>query len=144
MELRVEQKSSFQFEPLPDALKADINRKYLSWAKFRKPFRVVTQSGSRLEQLSFIEDIGEMARNCDIGAPQKVTSHRRLLGPMIIHAKQTLMAIAKPLIHICLSRQIVFNDYTLALAQRVAFLEDRIRRLELELAKRAPESDRQP
>lgn len=139
----MEQKSSFQFEPLADNIKADIRRKYLSWEKFRKPFRSIDPTVSRSDQLSFVEDIGEMAKNCDIAVPHKVTSHRKLVGPLLIKIKQAIMRGAKPLIHLCLSRQIVFNDYTLALAQRVAFLEDRIRKLELEIsAKSSAESQK--
>ncbi len=140
----MEHKSSFKFEPLPDNVKADIQRTHLSWEKFRKPFRYaasITTATSRLEQLSLIEDIAEMARNCDIAIPRKVTSHRKVLGPYIIKAKQTLMRLATPVMRLLLSRQIVFNDYTLALAQRVAFLEDRLHKLELDIAKQLPQKN---
>jgi len=138
----MELKASFPFEPLPENVRADIHRKYLSWERFRQPFTIEHPKGNRLDQTRFVQDIGEMAQNCDIGVPRKISSHRRLLGPFIIWTKETLMRVARPVIHICLSRQIVFNDYTLALAQRVAFLEDRIRKLELALESQKPESER--
>jgi len=108
---------------------------YQEWAELKAPFRTELSPGADRTAEVFRQDILEIAKNVDIRAPIKVTSHRKVLGPVIILVKRLMMRVAAPLINTCLRRQLIINDHVLNMAHRMASLENRIKRLEERLGK---------
>lgn len=108
---------------------------YESWGDLRKKFDVQVLPKRNCSLELFKRDIYDMARNVDIRRPIAVKSHRRAIGPIIVLIKRLMMRLAKPVIHVCFQRQLVMNDHTVNIAQRVLSLEDRLIELEKEVAR---------
>jgi hypothetical protein len=96
-----------------------------------------------LWQLSDSELDGEMGKrlgflngDIDCHPRDKITSHRRWIGPFIVGLKKAFFRIMRPYTDHLLSRQIRFNEqlvvFHLASFIRFRRLEDRVKRLEKE------------
>ena len=71
--------------------------------------------------------------SADISRPYGITSHRKVIGRLIVFCKNRLIKISRPVIQICFRRQLVFNDTVIQMAHTIITMEARIQHLEQKL-----------
>lgn len=74
-----------------------------------------------------------MGAMVDPTKPISYVSHRPFLGPLIVFAKRLVFSIWSPLAKVLLKRQILFNEYTMAMASSLILMDAKIMELQKQL-----------
>lgn len=82
------------------------------------------------------EDLREMAGLLDLFKPQTFTSHRPVVGPIIVLMKTVVAGIARRALRLTMGRQVELNHHFWNMARTVHHLDRRVRELERALADR--------
>lgn len=108
----------------------EIERLYASWGDLREKFTFVDPNTIDDTSSFPASYVTEMAAYIDAIKPLPITSHRKLIGPVIIFCKKIVVKLFAPILRLCLGRQLYLNNYVWSLALAVVILESRVKELE--------------
>lgn len=81
-------------------------------------------------------ELNQIAENLDVTAPMKYQSHRKVIGPLIVFIKETIVnGVLGRLFRIGLGRQWALNYHIYQTAAAVVEINDRLKAIESRLAK---------
>lgn len=113
--------------------KDQIRRSYEALFPLKSQFTSANIDGSE-DFESDRDTLSELAELVDISKPITVTSHRPILGFLIVGLKKAALRMSRPLIKVVLRRQIDLNEYVFHSACAIMTLKERVKTLESELA----------
>lgn len=114
-------------------LSQTLNQQQEIWLNIRKKFVPGIEAIHRTDRSEMVDLIASIVDNADIHEAYPVSSHRKILGPIIVLAKRVVLKILRPIIRIGFARQIILNENLLSLTTVVSELQIRLGELERRL-----------